>query len=209
MAADFYSILEQKIEAVRADPTKSRQLVYDLARYALKNKAYARDPLLTPAQIQEQLMALEVAIALIEANVAKKDAGARRGAKPDPVQPPPADYTYFTPPEENNKPAENKPDIGSPDEGKPEVVRESRARDSRRDLVVLPPQKLRRRDHYVDEFAPRYDPVPAQREPTITPETMALIQLLASERRSAARRVMSFFDGLLRLAIVAAIGVGI
>jgi hypothetical protein len=187
---DFYSLLEKKIDAVRANPERSRQVVYDLARYALKNKIYARDPNLTAAQVNEQMIALELAISLVEAKVTnqydepRKGEGLKRDHEP-------------TPPTEAA--SENAPEF--------DVVRQPLRRASeQRALVVLPPRNVRRADRLdVDEFEEDYRVRLGGRELRIAPDTAALIQMLAAERKSKSRKVMTWFDGLFRLVVVAVI----
>lgn len=190
---DYYTLLRRKIDAIRNDPHQSRRIVYDLARYALKNKAFTRDPLLTSAEIDEQLIALEKAIARVEANAESKDAIRRRGRRLNSG--------------EDENPAKNGSSSSSGDDF--DVVRQpSRRSSSRRDLVVLPPREPVRHGRDVD-FPEPYYPPPANPAPTVSAETAALIQLLANERKSATRRAISWFDGIFRLAIVAAIGLGV
>jgi hypothetical protein len=87
-----------------------------------------------------------------------------------------------------------------------DVVREPPRRASdRRDLVVLPPvQPTRYRGD--GDFRDAYSPPDANAQLTLSPETVALIQLLANERKSTTRRAISWFDGLFRFVIVGAIG---
>jgi len=216
---DYYSLLEHKLEATRADPNQSRQVIYDLARYALKNKLFTRDPSLTPGQIHDQIILLEMAIALVEANAANRDAirNKRRGLNSarNPTPPAKENAPPAVPAAKENAP----PPVPPAKENAPppagdssfEVIRpSSRPVDRRRDLVVLPSRNLTRSNPYAnDEFGDGYYPVPANREPSLTPETVALIQLLASERNSTSRRVLSWLDGMFRLAVVAAVGFGI
>ena len=249
---EYYSLLDDKIEATRADPNQSRQVIYDLARYALKNQLFTRDPSLTAGQIHDQLILLEMAIALVEANAETRDAirNKRRGlnsarypppptkanasppaplVKENAAPPPPPIKENVSPPAPPTKenvlppappteanvspPAPPTEENVSPpaDDSNFEVIHpSSRATDRRRDLVVLPARNLTRVKPYAnDEFADGYYQVPATREPSITPETVALIQLLASERKSTSRQVLSWLDGLFRLAVVAAFGFGI
>ena len=217
--SDYYSLLEHKLEAIRVDPNQSRQVIYDLARYALKNKLFTRDPSLTPGQIHDQIILLEMAIALVEANAESRDAirNKRRGLNSarNPTPPTKENASPPAPPTKENAspPAPPTKENASPpaDDSNFEFIPpSSRPADRRRDLVVLPPRNLRRTNPYADgEFADSYYSVPANREPSITPETFALIQLLASERKSTSRRALSWLDGLFRLAVVAAIGFGI
>ena len=192
---DFFSLLEGKIDAVRGHPERTRQLVYDLARYALKNKIYARDPNLTATQVNEQMIALEMAIALVEAKATNQFSGAHKGAELK-------DESYFTPPAEE-APAAAKQEY--------DVIRPS-AQNSpkRRALVVLPPRNIRRHGSFeAGEYEEDYRVTQSGRELRIAPETLALIQLLANERKSKSRKVMSWLDGMLRLAVIAVIGLGI
>ncbi len=241
---DYYSLLEEKLEAVRADPNQSRQTIYDLARYALKNKLFAREQSLSPGQIHDQIILLEMAIALVEANAANRDAIRNRvrslsserspnqrternpvppiernlasRAEPnptsitEPISTPPIEPSPIPPTEPNPTPPAEVNASPSAEESNFEVVRSpSRRSDRRRDLVVLPPRNLKRTSPYADdEVADGHYSVPANRGPSITPETLALIQLLASQRKSTPRRVLSWLDGMIRLAVVAAIGFG-
>ena len=192
---DFYSLLERKIDAIRADPDGSRQLVYDLARYALKNKIYARDPNLTAAQVNEQMIALEMAIALVEAKATSKLTGSHKGTDLN-------GENDSTRPDEEARRAENQ-DY--------EVIRPSARRSpERRALVVLPPRNLRRHDRFAaDENDEDYRVAQSGRELHIAPETVALIRLLANERKSKSRRVLSWLDVMFRAAVVVAFGLGV
>jgi hypothetical protein len=204
--ADFYSLLEEKVTAIHADPSLSRQVVYDLARYALKNKIYGRNPLLTAAQVNQQMIALEAAIALVEAKLAssdespgnkdviprKKDAP-RKGVSP-PEQEKSAIVEEVAEPEAVS--AEAVPDF--------DVLHPTARRDAHRDLVVLPPRNVRRgrfAHSDFDDFEPSRD----SRDLRITPEAVAVIQMLVNERNSRSRRVLSWLDGMLRVGVVAAI----
>lgn len=191
---DFYSLLEKKIDAIRGDPDQSRQLVYDLARYALKNKIYARDPNLTATQVNEQMIALEMAIALVEARATNQFAGPHKGSKLN-------GESDSTPPHEEARPADNQ---------EYDIIRPSARRSAeRRALVVLPPRNLRRDDRFAaGEYEEDYRVTHSGRELRIAPETVALIQLLANERKSKSRRVLSWLDGMFRIAVVAVIGLG-
>jgi hypothetical protein len=187
---DYYSLLQLKIDAIRDDPNQSRRLVYDLARYALKNKAFARDPTLTAVQIEKQLRALEVAIALVEANAQNDDVRTRRGSRL------------------NDKQEESAATPATSTDTDFEVVRQPpRHRSSRRDLLVLPPKDVSPYERAA-ELSDTYYSIPNNRAPAITPEVAALIQLLADERKSVTRRAVSWFDGLFRFVIVGAIGFG-
>jgi hypothetical protein len=191
---DYYSLLQRKINAIRADPNQSRRVVYDLARYALKNKAFAHDPTLTTAQIAEQLRALEAAIARLEANAqnghAKTNGGRRVNTRRD-----------------EEVPASD-PAPSSPSEADFDVVRQPPRRAShRRDLVVLPPNQPSRYGRDAD-FPDAYHPPAANSQLTLTPETAALIHLLAQERNSTKRRAMFWFDGVFRLVVIALIALG-
>ena len=202
---DFFSLLESKIDAVRGQPDRTRQLVYDLARYALKNKIYARDPNLTATQVNEQMIALEIAIALVEAKATNHFAGAHKGAELK-------DQDYITPPAEEAR-AAKKQEAEKQETVKQEydVIRPS-AQNSpeRRALVVLPPRNIRRHGSFeAGEYEEDYRVTHSGRELRIAPETLALIQLLANERKSKSRKVMSWLDGMFRLAVIAVIGVGI
>jgi hypothetical protein len=187
---DFYSLLEQKIDAIRADPGRSRQVVYDLARYALKNKIYGRDPNLTPVQINEQMIALEIAIALVEARAtgnfsADKDTKAREDGSDAPI--------------------EKTAHIVEQD-----LIPPSHHFEGRRDLVVLPPRNVRRNDHRADDdFEEYYSSVRGSRDLRVSPEAVALIQLLVNERKSRSRYALSWLDGLYRIVFLAVIGLGI
>jgi hypothetical protein len=188
---DYYSLLQRKIDLLRGDPNQSRRLVYDLARYALKNKAFAHDQALTSAQIEDQLRALERAIALVEAHAqngrARPYGGRRVNVRREP-----------NPPKDEASEAPTEADF--------DVIRQpSRRASDRRDLVVLPPTQPSRygRDH---DLPDAYHPPSDKGQLTLTPETAALIQLLASERKSTARRAISWFDSLFRLVIIGAIG---
>lgn len=216
---DYYSLLEHELEAIRSDPNQSRQVIYDRARHALKNNLLARNPSLTPGQIHDQIVLFEMAIALVESNAANRDAARnkRRGLNSahNPTPPTKENAPRPTPPTRENASPPTPPtkENASPaaDDANFEVIRPAlRPADRRRDLVVLPPSNLTRSNPYAnDQFADGYYSVPAKREPSITPEIVALIQLLANERRSASRLVLSWLDGLSRLAVVAAVGFGI
>jgi hypothetical protein len=187
---NYYSLLRRKIDAIRDDPDQSRRLVYDLARYALKNKAFAHDPSLTSEQIEQQLRALERAIALVEAS-AQNGQGRPYGGRRVNVR------RDQNPPRGEASEAATDADF--------DVIRQpSRRASDRRDLVVLPPNQPSRYGHFPDG----YHPAPANSQLALTPETASLIQLLASERKSTARRAISWFDGVFRLLIVGAIGIG-
>lgn len=191
---DFYSLLQRKINAIRADPNQSRRVVYDLARYALKNKAFSHDPTLTAAQIEEQSRALEAAIARLEASAqnghAKTNGGRRVNTRRD-----------------DEVPASD-PTPSSPSEADFDVIRQPPRRASqRRDLVVLPPNQPSRYGRDAD-FPDAYHQPAANNQLTLTPETAALIHLLAQERNSTTRRAMSWFDGLFRLVVIALIALG-
>jgi hypothetical protein len=192
---DFYSLLEKTIKAVRGNPERSRQVVYDLARYALKNKIYARDPNLTAAQVNEQMIALELAIALVEAKATNQFNRSHQG---DGLN----DDNDPAPPHEEARPV---------DPPEYEVIRPSERRaPERRALVVLPPRNVRRHERFEnDEYDENYRVTQGGRELRIAPETAALIQLLVNERKSKSRKVMSLLDGLFRVAVVAVIGFGI
>jgi hypothetical protein len=190
---DFYSLLQRKIDAIRDDPNQSRRLVYDLARYALKNKAFVHDPSLTSAQIEEQLRALERAIALVEANAQNGRARSYGGRRVNVRR------------EQN--PPKNEPSEASTDADFDVIRQPSRRASDRRDLVVLPPSQPTRYGRDGD-FPDTYHPASANGQLTLTPETAALIQLLANERKSASRRAISWFDGVFRLVIIGAIGLG-
>ena len=205
---DYYSLLEYKLEANSADSNQSRQVVFDLVRDALKRELFAREPSLTSKQIQEQTVLFEMTIELVEANAANRDVVRdKRGgliSSHNPTQPTTENTSPPTPPAtENTSPSTVDSNF--------EVIRpSSRPTDRSRDLVVLPPSILTRSNPYAnDEFADGYYPVPAIREPSFTPETIALIELLAREQKSTSRMVLSWLDGLFRLAIVAAVGFGI
>lgn len=190
---DYYSILERKIEAVRAEPVRSRALIYDLARYALKNKAYARDPTLTPAEINKQLLMLEMAIALVEAQAQLGDAPPKGKVREPAARVPPAKSVSAA---EFSRPS-REPDY--------EVVRESPIRPrGGRDLVVLPPRNV---DHsrFADEDFDSDEAVMLNRRMAVAPETMAIIQLLAEAQKSRSSRALRLLDGLFRAAVVVAI----
>lgn len=220
--ADFYSLLEEKITAVHANPSLTRQVVYDLARYALKNKIYGRSPLLTAAQVSQQMVALEAAIALIEAKIATAD---EASASAQDIAPPKKDATPqkrdFSPPRKDigtsrletppiKEPIKEK--VAVPEERPPEAIAaadtgaSSKERDPHQDLVVLPPRRVR-----YDPFAPtdydEFEPSRGSRDLRITPEAIAVIQMLVNERNSRSRRVLSWLDGTLRVAVVAAVAV--
>jgi hypothetical protein len=209
--SDFYSILEEKIRAVRADPDQSRQVVYDLARYALRNKIYGRSPLLTAAQVNQQMIGLEAAIAMIEAKLAGSEGIGKDVARPnkDAVPPnkdviPPS--RYFTPPL-NHTPA-IKQEVASAESAPEEVadlhVRPRPRQDAHRDLVVLPPRNVRH-DRFAHADYDDFEPARSGRELRITPEAVAVIQMLVNERNSRSRRVLSWLDGAFRVGVVAAI----
>ena len=190
---DLYSLLERMIEAVRANPERSRQLVYDLARYALKDKIYARNPNLTAAQVNEQMISIDIAIALMEAKATNQFARPRKGTEVN-------DDSYFAPPAEEAQAAEKQEN---------DVIRPSARRTAEsRALVVIPPRNVRRHDRF-DEYEQDYRVTQSGHELRIAPETLALIQLLMNERKSKSRKVLSWLEGMFRLAIVAVIGLGI
>ena len=218
--SDFYSLLEEKIAAIREDPNQSRQVVYDLARYALKNKIYGRDPTLTAAQVNQQMIALEAAIAVIEAKSAdrivtlpRKDVKKEEKKEPKKeakyVEPKIESVSFAMPNEGDSEPtrgsAEPTPNFSEPAR---EDDRPLERKNTRREIVVLPPRNLRRNERFPEEpFDDRYQ-ANQGRDLRITPEAVALIQLLVNERNSRSRRVLSWMDGLLRVGVVAAILLG-
>jgi hypothetical protein len=187
---DFYSLLEAKIDAIRGDPGRSRQVVYDLARYALKNKVYGRDPTLTPAQINEQMIALEIAIALVEARATGNFSSDKDSKASDDGSEAPVDKTAHI--------VDQDYDLIPP-------ARNSRGR---RDLVVLPPRNVTRR-RADDEFDEDYSSARGARDLRVSAEAVALIQLLVNERKSRSRYALSWLDGLFRIVFIAVIGLGV
>lgn len=189
--SDFYSLLEEKIEAIRADPNRSRQVVYDLARYALKNKIYGSSPLLTAAQVAQQMIALEAAIALVEAKTAGNDVTSQKKNDPPEI----GEVSFSLPDEPAREVASDY-----------DVIRPSGRRNARRDLVVLPPRNLRRDERFADEtYTDRFHTPHDSRDLRVSPEAVAVIQMLVNERNSRSRRVLSWIDGLLRVGVIAAI----
>jgi hypothetical protein len=73
---DYQSALLQIIESAASDPRQLRRLVYELARQNLKKETSQRDCTLTPNDVRESVLALETAIARVEAD-------SSRGARAD------------------------------------------------------------------------------------------------------------------------------
>jgi hypothetical protein len=69
--SSYSSLLERKIKEIEHDPAEMRQVVYDVARLALKQQLYAQRPPLKSANIQHSLSDLEAAIERVESQSAQ------------------------------------------------------------------------------------------------------------------------------------------
>ena len=79
--SSYSSLLERKIKEIEHDPAEMRQVVYDVARLALKQQLYAQRPPLKSTDIQHSLSDLEAAIERVES----QSAHSHRQATIDPL----------------------------------------------------------------------------------------------------------------------------
>ena len=72
---DYYSILQEAIEAARHNSSQLRALVYDRARFNLKRDILYGHPTMGLAELVQQVKDFELAVARIEANVVEYEPG--------------------------------------------------------------------------------------------------------------------------------------
>src|SRR5690242_1092110 len=73
VAANYYDVLARVIEMTKGDASQLRRVVYDLARWNLKNDIWTQYPPLNKFEMRDQLNALEAAIVRLERDSQQDD----------------------------------------------------------------------------------------------------------------------------------------
>src|ERR1700681_78747 len=73
--SNYQLALLKIIESVANDPRHLRKIVYELARMNLKRETWQRTPPLSASEVKECMLALETAIARVEADSSRGELG--------------------------------------------------------------------------------------------------------------------------------------